>query len=248
MIFYLNNRVRVNSESTFPFEGNWNNCLPLPFKVFSTSLNPLSRLKGIETAVFINFIFQIPYLWIHFPVWRELKRKHWLVLFVFQLHVSESTFPFEGNWNTIRLAKRILIPLCSESTFPFEGNWNTSRIARTLYSQEELWIHFPVWRELKPIFFQFPNKPCHSESTFPFEGNWNFLCLCWERKNYPTLNPLSRLKGIETASSACFCGRGRHSESTFPFEGNWNRLQRPGAALVWALWIHFPVWRELKLC
>ena len=85
------------SEYTFPFEGNWNlsatpmlyplialntlsrlkgietDPIPLFWVSFSRALNTLSRLKGIETCSHDDLSFFITPLWIHFPVWRELK-------------------------------------------------------------------------------------------------------------------------------------------------------------------------------
>ena len=83
---------------TFPFEGNWN------YASFLDSILPilipldiLSRLKGIETKVAWLFTRLLLYLWIYFPVWRELKldptnSQRWTLTFGY-------TFPFEGNWN-----------------------------------------------------------------------------------------------------------------------------------------------------
>ena len=111
--------------STFPFEGNWNSSFCFSWTLALPSLDPLSRLKGIETRLNVDstgFRCRVPldtlsrlkgietyissstlllyiYLWIHFPVWRELKPSNTpLVTGVFQI-LFGYTFPFEGNWN-----------------------------------------------------------------------------------------------------------------------------------------------------
>ena len=212
-------------------------------------------------------------LWIHFPVWRELKLLLKLNNHGSGAKDSEYTFPFEGNWNICILMPDMLFPISlntlsrlkgiettsstpiqfiglnSEYTFPFEGNWNAKPVVRVSPAPKKLWIHFPVWRELKRFYSFFSSGPiwrslntlsrlkgietirCHtveilqdllSEYTFPFEGNWNFSGTTRHRR------PVS-------------------SEYTFPFEGNWNSsLGLVLLVLTGELWIHFPVWRELK--
>ena len=86
-------------------------------------------------------------LWIHFPVWRELKHLN-SQGFGSRQAASEYTFPFEGNWNITGSACSSRVKIGSEYTFPFEGNWNLSFL-RFFRASEKLWIHFPVWRELK---------------------------------------------------------------------------------------------------
>ena len=59
---------------TFPFEGNWN----IDLETFgpgysSATLDTPSRLKGIETYVLYRIPIPSFLLWIHLPVWRELK-------------------------------------------------------------------------------------------------------------------------------------------------------------------------------
>ena len=132
-------------------------------------------------------------------------------------------------------------------TFPFEGNWNffVSIIPGIPFV---LWIHLPVWRELKPLALPVtatlmsaldtPSRLKGIETiikrdfslfnfhyfgyTFPFEGNWN-------------------------SSSSFFVGFAGSFGYTFPFEGNWNCTPVRLLLLSPSLWIHLPVWRELKL-
>ena len=138
---------------TFPFEGNWNVGNTLCFVIY-LSAN----------------------LWIHFPVWRELKQK--------LIKISKSTcdcvnfgytFPFEGNWNNGCILESSPGNTPFGYTFPFEGNWNSASILSALSSLSSFGY------------------------TFPFEGNWNIvrktiLPILWKA----TLDTLSRLKGIET--------------------------------------------------
>ena len=142
-------------------------------------------------------------LWIHFPVWRELK------LFLekmergeVQLESSEYTFPFEGNWNEVfqRVRQGRVVVLVLWIHFPV---WRELKLDENEEVWQEgqywLWIHFPVWRELK-------RWPCY-----------------YHRANWGSLNTLSRLKGIETQDQ---------SPTRHHLRG---RVQ-----------IRFPVWRELK--
>ena len=190
-------------------------------------LNTLSRLKGIETISVRPKDVWVINLWIHFPVWRELKRSE--VIWVF-----------------------------------------ASVAAATV----NLWIHFPVWRELKQLYetsLNFPPKTLNTlsrlkgiETAYRWAG--------WVQSRKKTLNTLSRLKGIETSPTKSVELSGKSSEYTFPFEGNWNLYRNFATNNVvnhseytfpfegnwnspffaskraWLLlWIHFPVWRELKL-
>ena len=122
----------------------------VPFRRLFT-LNPLSRLKGIETLPdLLLYDWQLR-LWIHFPVWRELKHKGRLRL----LKHRRKLWIHFPVWRELKL-------VCQ-----FEVNF--------VYL---LWIHFPVWRELKLVCQNWPKKSkLISESTFPFEGNWN---KCWQ--------------------------------------------------------------------
>ena len=162
-------------------------------------------------------------LWLHFPVWRELK--HWYLL-VLAFPLRNCNFGY---------------------TFPFEGNWN-SCVDCSCRCCQTLWLHFPVWRELK-----LPQLPkthrCDLKNdfgyTFPFEGNWN-LKGCYHPVNLPSLATLSRLKGIETLTIINFIANLIYFGYTFPFEGNWNLYTNVASFFVSTLWLHFPVWRELK--
>ena len=163
----------------------------------------------------------------------------------------ESTFPFEGNWNSLKYLLIVWRPPFLESTFPFEGNWNLAYISPYMWGDVvDLGIHFPVWRELKRI----RHGPCKLPHAMPW-------------------NPLSRLKGIETSLSVLSprisCNLGIHFpvwrelkpnyEMRFPFlMCAWNPLSRLKGIETFLhlfpshplpnrrLGIHFPVWRELK--
>ena len=192
------------SEYTFPFEGNWND------RVWVRA----PALPAART------------LWIHFPVWRELKQML-LLLKARRFLYSEYTFPFEGNWNCF-----------------FQGFW---------WFCFSLWIHFPVWRELKlfDCVRGYDSLGVITLNTLSrLKGIETILCIAYGISNMflwihfpvwrelklklrlgklpelssPTLNTLSRLKGIETWWR---CAKCEHlgiddSEYTFPFEGNWN--------------------------
>ena len=213
----------------------------------------LSRLKGIETLSQIlgqyqilgHFGYAFPFegngnlpskanhrhsvlwLWICFPVWRELKLVVALdCLDAFFFRAFGYAFPFEGNWNS------------------YFSHYFTIRIIN-------LWICFPVWRELKPLGLPLPRQVRHQYFgyAFPFEGNWNSIVPFFNLGFHFALDMLSRLKGIETL----LIGRkgmkeqDSHFGYAFPFEGNWNHAN--GAVCIFSssmLWICFPVWRELK--
>ena len=135
--------------------------------------------------------------------------------------------------------------------FPFEGNWNLVGLFFRFRYQTippTVWICFPVWRELKL-------RPPTAEHV-----------------DNPSLDMLSRLKGIETKNPFSIPPKVFLSKFgyAFPFEGNWNifvqtisfscpfcldMLSRlKGIETFWIfgvryinrVWICFPVWRELK--
>ena len=81
-------------------------------------------------------------------------------------------------------------------TFPFEGNWNQTPI--TPLPPYSLWIHLPVWRELKLIEAVTVEPPVDFGYTFPFEGNWNSIVVGYLQFLFNALDTPSRLKGIET--------------------------------------------------
>ena len=138
-------------------------------------------------------------LWIRFPVWRELKLYPCYVFPISYQITFGSAFPFEGNWNYSWLnACCMLLPF--GSAFPFEGNWNWPSSTASTKAVIALWIRVPVWRELKQIAFR-------DTDTI----------------NPSSLDPLSRLKGIETCSQMSYVWLlYQHFGSAFPFEGNWN--------------------------
>ena len=214
-----------NSEYTFPFEGNWN-----------TFISDSSSRSATNI------------LWIHFPVWRELK------LMTDKPHQSDS--------------------VRSEYTFPFEGNWNNSSIAKSAISVSDLWIHFPVWRELKHeglnnkeiatlLWIHFPvwrelkqfrrqisqNRISRLWIHFPVWRELKRLGRRWNHRRHTPLNTLSRLKGIETSTDS---PEGISTVMLWIHFPVWRELKLEFQASTWrmrnpVLWIHFPVWRELKL-
>ena len=94
----------------------------------------------------------------------------------------------------------------------------------SLSPYHQLWICFPVWRELK--------RSASMDAITPFV--------------LPTLDMLSRLKGIETfLCNPCVMFVFSFGYA-FPFEGNWNSSLCPLPISISPLWICFPVWRELK--
>ena len=192
-----------------------------------------------------------PFLWIHFPVWRELKL----------MTIKANCSFFKDSLNTLSRLKGIET-LCqrplrywidsSEYTFPFEGNWNLCLSYLLKSFRLRLWIHFPVWRELKQIkvtgFLQFYGNPLNTlsrlkgiETKRKINTSENLLPRLWI--HFPVWRELKPFK--DHFKDHCL---GQNSEYTFPFEGNWN------SCLNWMiktktmrkLWIHFPVWRELK--
>ena len=189
----------------------------------------LSRLKGIETyppaSMARGLVFNFGY-----------------------------AFPFEGNWNLQTLLGEALralllsldmlsrlkgietIALCMWHwssladfgyAFPFEGNWNTPLIRFQYWQRSNLWICFPVWRELKRL-----PDPRHGWQLFlPLDmlSRLKGIETVPVQTIAPLLFPLdmlSRLKGIETNSATA--SRGLVDKSfgyAFPFEGNWNEIQ-----------------------
>ena len=174
--FYMED-FTFDSEYTFPFEGNWNSSSSGRYSSngrYST-LNTLSRLKGIETSRLGLLCSSFSLLWIHFPVWRELKlsSSSGCGFRVYALNTLSRLKGIEtwrslaevARWsslNTLSRLKGIETCWCGCSSF---GCW--------------LWIHFPVWRELKRDFLGVGDVP------------------------NSTLNTLSRLKGIETFWLKC---------------------------------------------
>ena len=115
-----------------------------------STLDTLSRLKGIETFTLWLTRHQLDWLWIRFPVWRELK----LVDILFWYHQIISTL------DTLSRLKGI-------ETYSL----------RSAGSSQKLWIRFPVWRELKPIASarSMLFLTIAFGYAFPFEGNWGIV-------------------------------------------------------------------------
>ena len=152
--------------------------------IFST-LDMLSRLKGIETYA-------------EWSVWMLLS------------HFFGYAFPFEGNWNRLLFHPAANVSAALDMLSRLKGI-ETLQPLQLLQVWWELWICFPVWRELKPrlILTVTFSAPSSFGYAFPFEGNWNSWKAagchhCDEQKK--TLDMLSRLKGIETSG----CSRKSH--------------------------------------
>ena len=161
-------------------------------------------------------------LWICFPVWRELK----LML------IASGDVSFLLLW--------ICFPVWRELKL------HTQKTAKRI---KLLWICFPVWRELKRTKSIRREQQCDLWICFPVwrELKLEPLIIPPQRAIF-TLDMLSRLKGIETfiyhRRNECRLIFGY----AFPFEGNWN-CPTPAPRYPHsesALWICFPVWRELK--
>ena len=186
-----------SSEYTFPFEGNGNLSLDLRHHNFSATLNTLSRLKGIETYVSDLSVIRFNILWIHFPVWRELKHSAWFNMFE-DAQLLWIHFPVWREWKRLlcRLSWTRLTPL---NTLSRLKGIETMAAVFNILIFFSLWTHFPVWRELKPVGNASSKTILpSSEYTFPFEGNWN--------------------RSAQWAMDS----HAKSSEYTFPFEGNWN--------------------------
>ena len=117
--------------------------------------------------------FKLGSLWIRFPVWRELKQEELLLQEWRPPAGFGYAFPFEGNWNRIG-TEQLQLFVCFGYAFPFEGNWNMQRQYYKTIDDLQLWIRFPVWRELKPFSSRWSSSSRWSFGyAFPFEGNWN---------------------------------------------------------------------------
>ena len=231
---------------TFPFEGNWN------------SLYWYYRTKRTLLAT-------------HFPVWRELKRRTsgGACRSIRPCYTLSRLKGIETQWLWLSLR---CYWRCLLHTFPFEGNWNQdTQFLRP--SHEHLATHFPVWRELKLLFFGLGILKYNLATHFPVWRELKLpLLVMFQYNREVACYTLSRLKGIETQTSACAWSRFHQLAThfpvwrelkhgslnikrvsfgllhTFPFEGNWNGPSRPTfPAILTSLATHFPVWRELKL-
>ena len=210
-------------------------------------------------------------VWICFPVWRELKqsdptpRWHFKIVWI--------CFPV---WRELKQKRDMFVPPKDQPlfgyAFPFEGNWNRYRVVFAYTLSYNVWICFPVWRELKP----FTSSNCFEVNSvvwicFPV---WRELKLFprWDRRSrIARLDMLSRLKGIET--TPCLDGKGDRTcldmLSRLKGIGEWLSAlgfqQRgvfclgvsPGFSKTSCYWwlmadcwwltpLRFPVWRELK--
>ena len=237
-------------------------------------------------------------LWIRFPVWRELKltKPNWrsssdhfpldtlsrlkgietLHCFITSATTNRSfgyAFPFEGNWNLQPFAVQSFFGLPLDTLSRLKGIETFVKLWPLLDMRVQLWIRFPVWRELKLeicfsschcyccLWIRFPvwrelkpstHPPRHTTVAnfgyaFPFEGNWNSSSSRRRIGCLVSLDTLSRLKGIETF---LYVWRTRVSatrtlDTLSRLKGietnRWDDIQD-----AFALWIRFPVWRELK--
>ena len=230
---------------TFPFEGNWN---------FS----------------YLKLLTILTCLWLHLPVWRELKRLASMadrntIIFGY-------TFPFEGNWNPRAAGlweRSAKISLATPSRL--KGIETYSRDA--FHFKCLLWLHLPVWRELKQMFLAptqleirrlWLHLPVWRELKLTVSANvsanvslWLHLPVWRELKLFrpdshialrtPTLATPSRLKGIETLSvDVGVIGVFTSLATPSRLKGIETILRNIDTYLIKFLWLHLPVWRELK--
>ena len=216
--------LHISLSMHFPVWRELKLIIPVAYRIFDdkVTFDALSRLKGIETRCSTVNNLRCSLLSMHFPVWRELKRKnvgyslscrtsllsmHFPVWRELKHDGEDSnrsdgftfrcTFPFEGNWNASVHSIPVVLPIIFRCTFPFEGNWNSKTRCCT--------------------------RTCSCfRCAFPFEGNWN--------------GPMPTSPNTPDFHFRC----------AFPFEGNWNidyEIQGSGTTY---LSMCFPVWRELK--
>ena len=234
------------------------------------TLDMLSRLKGIETQLLFRLPGWIHPLWICFPVWRELKQKTpplptkinfwlWICFPVWRelkltLTVMLVAFTLDmlSRLKGIETYRSLQVPWSLTFFgygFPFEGNWNLQ--TRGWVSDRDV-IPLDMLSRLKGIetkksniFFLGKRKSLDMLSRLKGIETWRTSLVLDLLGN--SLDMLSRLKGIETRYwRENDCNLSLYFGYAFPFEGNWNI----SPSFVWpffvALWIWFPVWRELK--
>ena len=169
-------------ECSFPFEGNWNSFCSIPNHLHMSSLNAVSRLKGIETFPRWHFRHErlrvLDRVWMQFPVWRELKLLLFLTPFVPLVWSVWMQFPV---WRELKLG--------------YAGPKSHLR-------SSGVWMQFPVWRELKHGNFRCTRvylKNCRLNAVSRLKGietilGWGSILNTLKL----SLNAVSRLKGIET--------------------------------------------------
>ena len=125
--------IHLHFGYTFPFEGNWNKHFMLGLKVFHCSLDILSRLKGIETVKVIRV-----------PTSRVMPRA--------SLETLDILSRLKGIETEYGCSNGVFRPVSLDILSRLKGieTLVTGRVYRTF---RELWIYFPVWRELKHVAF-----------------------------------------------------------------------------------------------
>ena len=191
------------------------------------TLDPLSRLKGIETLFRLSE--EAPdgsSLCIRVPVWRELKHCH-LGCFAIRCFPLEPRSRLKGietprrwRWPNRWWELWIRVPVWRELKL--------SLLTVIVAIFNLLWIRVPVWRELKP--FRQVGSDGIRNTLYPrsrLKGIETVRPSARTRcPHCDTLYPRSRLKGIET--QARLAGQVLSAQrfvSAFPFEGNWNPRQ-----------------------
>ena len=210
-----------------------------------------SRLKGIETLgicyqAFLVNSSHVPSRLKGIETWYYGYEDSSEYLFT-------RAFPFEGNWNCLKVLVRVSYLEKFTRAFPFEGNWNKVSNADPLNFYRrcshvpsrlkgiETWFSYISARsfngshvpsrlkgiETKIGFCWKTDKlKCFHLFTraFPFEGNWNMASAYFCRYDESTSSHVpSRLKGIETFLLNFLIRLEFWFTRAFPFEGNWNK-------------------------
>ena len=116
----------VYLQCPFPFEGNWNN---FPWSTVWPDIIRLTMSFPVWRELKLYRLARVCWealLTMSFPVWRELK-----------LSIEEESQKMRG--------------ITLQCPFPFEGNWNSLRLFSRVRSCLALTMSFPVWRELKLV-------------------------------------------------------------------------------------------------
>ena len=134
--------------------------------------------RELKPSAALAFKTSSPRLWIHLPVWRELK------LLRTQIKVLYS-------WS---------LPLDTPSRL--KGIETLYRRQLCSLLRDWLWIHLPVWRELKHLHSASlhgkPDRPLALDTPSRLKGIETSTFLFTPAAGFVTLDTPSRLKGIET--------------------------------------------------
>ena len=101
--FFILDSSSNQFECSFPFEGNWNISVPIPWLPLVTRFECSFPFEGNWNTFSMSFS----------PILKEF----------------ECSFPFEGNWNSWSLSvPGCYVSIVFECSFPFEGNWNSAHL------------------------------------------------------------------------------------------------------------------------